>query len=93
MLDFIQERLQECISDPASRDASLTEASCALRVLKRRLFTEDPARGTQFVLVYDSDPERLKEVDEPELGKAINDLLDSLKFIADLFDQTEPPAC
>ncbi|MPZ59558.1 MAG: hypothetical protein GEU91_24400 [Rhizobiales bacterium] len=86
LLDFMQERLQECLADPASCRAALSDASCAFRILRRRLRAEAKDRFTQLVLVYDGDLESLANLEQPELANAINDTLDRLRIAARIIE-------
>jgi hypothetical protein len=50
LLDFIEERIQEAIDDPATRLAAITEAGCAIPLLRDRL-REDDEKWASFLLL------------------------------------------
>lgn len=53
LLNFVEDNVKEAIADPASREALLAEADCALSVLRRTLHRECEDRFTQYILVMD----------------------------------------
>ena|ERR1700738_1243210 len=57
LLDFVEERIREAIDDPAARLAAITEAGCAIPLLRDRL-CEDDLKWSTFVLVMGSKIEK-----------------------------------
>jgi hypothetical protein len=77
LLDFIDERIREAQSDPASRKAALSEVSAALSIVNDRLRREDQkVLLTQLLLigVFDKDLTQLATLSEDEFIINIDDL-------------------
>jgi hypothetical protein len=55
LLKFVEDSVNEAIEDASSRAALLSEANCALRVLKRTLHREAPTKFGQFALIEGSE--------------------------------------
>lgn len=53
LLDFVEEKIKEALSDPGCQLAAITEAAGAMPIMRHRL-REDQFRWTQFVLVLGS---------------------------------------
>jgi hypothetical protein len=89
LLDFIEEKIQEAIDNPAIRLAAITEAGCAIPLLRDRLREDDETLAT-FLLVMGSRiegrcwTESWKELSKMEPEKFLNEARIVFKEIAPL---------
>ena len=51
-LDFIQERIEEALTNPASQLAAINEAGCAIPQMERRLRDEDEGLWSGCLLAF-----------------------------------------
>lgn len=75
LLDFIEEKIAEAESDPASRLAALAEAAGAIPIIKDRLRREDQTVLTQLMLIgfIEVDLGAMAELPDEEFARKAED--------------------
>jgi hypothetical protein len=92
LLDFVDEKLQEALDDPASQLAAATEAGCAMPLMLERL-REDEVIGANFVLVLGTKLERqhwqewwhdFARMEREEFGREAADVIDRVSVLREV---------
>ena len=75
LLNFVEDSVNEAIKDPTSRDALLSEADGAIRILQRTLMREDATKHAQLMLlgVFDQSLEDVVREHPQAIGKKLTE--------------------
>jgi hypothetical protein len=79
LLKFVEDSVNEAINDPNSRDALLSEADGAMRILQRTLIREDATKHAQLMLlsVFDKSLEDVVKEYPQAVAEKLTEALDA----------------